>query len=61
MHIWHMSGNHKLGLYSRAFAKPVGFYQRVILFIRGWKPFNEYWWSKPSKQLKEVLKYERLF
>jgi hypothetical protein len=25
----------------------------VVIFIRGWTPFNELWWSKPAKSKKK--------
>lgn len=56
MRIWHMSGNPSLGLFSRAFANPEGFRQCFALRMRGWKPFNSYWWSKPGKKLAQAIK-----
>ncbi len=62
MNIWHISGNYNYHstsshtkLYSRAFANPNNIFIKIHLLLRGWRPFNHLWWSKPSKQLKEVL------
>ena len=52
MKIWHIYINNR----SRAFANPNSIREYFILFIRGWKPFNNKWWSKPSNNLKIALK-----
>jgi hypothetical protein len=28
----------------------------MIIFCRGWRKFNDKWWSKPSKTLHSILK-----
>ena len=50
MRIWHISGNRKQGYYSRAFANPKNICQKIAMYLRGWRPFNAHWWSKPSHQ-----------
>jgi hypothetical protein len=49
----------KLGKYGRAFfPKPSNPITKWILLRRGWKPYNENWWSKGNKA-QEAL--ERLY
>lgn len=49
--VWHIHVNK----YSRAFAKPRNILECIAFLIKGWRPFNAYWWSKPSKTLKDIL------
>lgn len=50
MKVWHIHVNNS----SRAFANPQGVKQRLILLIRGWRPFNHLWWSKSGKKLPSL-------
>ncbi len=51
MKVWHL----RIKQNARAFADPKGIIQCSILFIKGWRPFNHLWWSKPSNNLKKTL------
>ena len=35
--------------FSRAFANPTTLRMKVILYLRGWRPYNAYWWSKRGR------------
>lgn len=48
--------------FARAYVKPKGLIQRLILFSRGWRPFESIcvskglWWSKPNSKQALVEK-----
>jgi hypothetical protein len=46
--IWHISCEGR----SRAFAHPVGLCERWVLWCRGWRRFNELWWSRANRQVR---------
>ena len=47
--VWHVRGD-----FSRAFVKPQGLCHRIYLWLRGYRPFNHIWWSKPSPASEEA-------
>jgi len=56
MRIWHLIRASNGA--SRALANPKGILLKAHMFFRGWRPFNDYWWSKPNKTLAKILKEE---
>lgn len=56
MDVWHIRA---MG-HSRAFVNPVFVWEKVILLFRGYYPFNDYLYSKPSEALRKlILNHER--
>ena len=52
MKTWHI----RIGKYARAFTKSPSFIMIPFLFYRGWRRFNNLWWSKPSKNQQRLEK-----
>ena len=49
----------RTGKYARAFYKPSNLLQRIILFIRGWRPFGlNNTWHKPSYNQRNLERNE---
>lgn len=52
MRIWHISLKFDgRGIANRAFiTAPKNPIRMIYLMVRGWYPFNEYWWSKLGRR-----------
>lgn len=56
MKAWHI----RIGLYGRAFVPAVWGWMAVVLWFRGWRPFESMsvsrgrWWSKPSRNTQSM-------
>ena len=53
MRVWHVVSKHKEVpiIRSRAFANPNTTYEKIVMYFKGWRRFNDMWWSKPNKSL----------
>jgi hypothetical protein len=45
-----------VGGYARAFARPAGLAGRIAFLLRGWRPFNAHWWSKPNAKQAALVR-----
>lgn len=48
------------GGYGRAFFSPPNWRAAIVMWLRGWRPTHNYWWTKPNnKQRARVADLER--